>query len=216
MLAMDENQILEEQVAYYRARAAEYDEWFLREGRYDRGPEHRAEWFREVAEVESDLAAEQPRGEVLELACGTGLRTRHLVQTADHVAAVDASPEVIALNRARVGSNRVEHVVADLFAWSPPMTYDFIFFGFWLSHLPRSRFDSFWTLVRQALRPSGEAFFMDSLLQQTSTARDHAPIDQTTLERDLQSRGWQGYVRATAKFFLYGCMSREDEKLNSN
>ena len=28
---------LREQVAYYRARAEEYDEWFLRLGRYDRG-----------------------------------------------------------------------------------------------------------------------------------------------------------------------------------
>jgi demethylmenaquinone methyltransferase/2-methoxy-6-polyprenyl-1,4-benzoquinol methylase len=36
----DEN-ILAEQLAYYRARASEYDEWFQREGRYDHGHEHR-------------------------------------------------------------------------------------------------------------------------------------------------------------------------------
>ncbi len=29
--------ILEEQKAYYRERAAEYDEWFYRQGRYDHG-----------------------------------------------------------------------------------------------------------------------------------------------------------------------------------
>ena len=28
---MDEQKLLEEQLAYYRARAGEYDEWFLRE-----------------------------------------------------------------------------------------------------------------------------------------------------------------------------------------
>ena len=39
---MDERKLLDEQMAYYRARADEYDEWFFREGRYDRGPEHRA------------------------------------------------------------------------------------------------------------------------------------------------------------------------------
>lgn len=39
---MDEPKLLAEQLAYYRARAGEYDQWFLREGRYDRGPEHRA------------------------------------------------------------------------------------------------------------------------------------------------------------------------------
>ena len=30
--------LLEGQLAYYRARAGEYDEWFLRTGRNDRGP----------------------------------------------------------------------------------------------------------------------------------------------------------------------------------
>jgi demethylmenaquinone methyltransferase/2-methoxy-6-polyprenyl-1,4-benzoquinol methylase len=227
---MGEDRILAEQVAYYRARAAEYDEWFLREGRYDRGPEHRVEWFSEVAAVESALAREHPRGDVLELACGTGLWTRHLVRTADRVTAVDASPEVIALNRERLGSGRVDYVVADLFSWTPAIPYDFVFFGFWLSHVPQSRLDAFWNFVRQALRPEGKAFFVDSLFTPESTARDHAPLndrgvvrrklndgrefdivkvfhDPTRLEADLQSAGWHGYVRSTGKFFLYGCVS---------
>ena len=38
---MEEQELLGEQVEYYRARAEEYDEWFFRQGRYDRGPEHR-------------------------------------------------------------------------------------------------------------------------------------------------------------------------------
>ena len=40
---MDE--VLASQRAYYRARASEYDAWFLRQGRYDRGEAHRAQWF---------------------------------------------------------------------------------------------------------------------------------------------------------------------------
>jgi hypothetical protein len=35
------NNILQEQIQYYRDRAAEYDEWFFRQDRYDRGGEHR-------------------------------------------------------------------------------------------------------------------------------------------------------------------------------
>ena len=31
-------QVLSDQIAYYRARAGEYDEWWFRTGRYDRGP----------------------------------------------------------------------------------------------------------------------------------------------------------------------------------
>lgn len=33
--------ILQEQIQYYRDRASEYDEWFFRQGRYDRGEAHR-------------------------------------------------------------------------------------------------------------------------------------------------------------------------------
>ena len=36
--------LLDEQIAYYRARAAEYDQWWLRQGRYDQGPELAARW----------------------------------------------------------------------------------------------------------------------------------------------------------------------------
>ncbi|MCH7945222.1 MAG: class I SAM-dependent methyltransferase, partial [Armatimonadetes bacterium] len=36
--------IVETQIDYYRARAAEYDEWFFREGRYELAPETKAKW----------------------------------------------------------------------------------------------------------------------------------------------------------------------------
>jgi demethylmenaquinone methyltransferase/2-methoxy-6-polyprenyl-1,4-benzoquinol methylase len=38
---MADESTLKEQIEYYRARAAEYDEWHLRTGRYDRGEDHR-------------------------------------------------------------------------------------------------------------------------------------------------------------------------------
>jgi demethylmenaquinone methyltransferase/2-methoxy-6-polyprenyl-1,4-benzoquinol methylase len=62
---MNQN-IQNEQVAYYRARAGEYDEWFLRDGRYDRGPEANALWAEEVGQVAGVLAAFHPAGDALE------------------------------------------------------------------------------------------------------------------------------------------------------
>ncbi|MBX6342304.1 MAG: class I SAM-dependent methyltransferase, partial [Thermomicrobiaceae bacterium] len=47
---------------YYRERAAEYDEWFYRQGRYDRGPEANARWFAEADEVAAALDALDLRG----------------------------------------------------------------------------------------------------------------------------------------------------------
>ena len=38
----DPDSLVQEQIAYYRARAPEYDDWWLRTGRYDSGDEFSA------------------------------------------------------------------------------------------------------------------------------------------------------------------------------
>ena len=218
--------LLAEQIAYYQARAAEYDEWFLRQGRYDRGEAHRALWFGEVATVEAALADAAPGGDVLELASGTGLWTQWLAATATRLTAVDASPEVIAINRARVRAPHVQYVEADLFAWVPSAAYDFVFFSFWLSHVPHERFETFWTMVRRALKPSGTVFFVDSLAAPDAIARDQNLETDGIVERRLNDGrtfrivkifyeptglgarlaqlGWTASLKATPNFFVYG------------
>ena len=42
---------LAKQLTYYRARAPEYDAWFLRQGRFDRGEAHAQRWFGEVVQL---------------------------------------------------------------------------------------------------------------------------------------------------------------------
>ena len=88
---MNEDALIVEQIAYYRARAAEYDEWHRRQGRYDRGEEHRRKWDAELGAVRSALRKMSPLGECLELACGTGLWTPDLAQHATAVTAIDAT-----------------------------------------------------------------------------------------------------------------------------
>lgn len=225
---MSEDQdLITEQIAYYRARAPEYDEWFLREGRYDRGEAHRVQWMAELGEVQTALAGLGPLGRVLELAAGTGLWTQKLVPLCQELLAVDASPEVLEINRRRVGSPKVSYLEADLFDWRPPERYDLVFMGFWLSHVPPGRFDELWTMVRAALRPGGRVFVVDSLHHPESTARDHRLSDQGVVERrlndgrsfavvkvfyrpeELAARlavlGFDGWTRQTESFFIYGC-----------
>ena len=48
---MDER-ILQEQIDYYRARAAEYDEWFYRHGRCDHGEADNQQWTAEADQVQ--------------------------------------------------------------------------------------------------------------------------------------------------------------------
>lgn len=173
--------ILAEQVAYYRERAGEYDEWWFRTGRYDHGAELNAAWHADVATVEGALCAwleaRRPRN-ALELACGTGLFTRWVAPRVEHLTALDASPEVQAINRARVASANVDYALADLFAWEPDRRYDLVFMSFWLSHVPDDRFAQFWRRVRAALADGGAAYVIDSGWDTTSTAKNHARPDR--------------------------------------
>ena len=155
--------LLSEQRSYYRARAPEYDDWWLRREGYTLDADAREGWFADVAELEAELGRFDPAGEVLELAAGTGIWTRRLAAYADRVTAVDASPEVLEHNREKVGPGAaVEHVVADIFAWEPLRAFDVCFFSFWLSHVPRVRLAAFWDLVGRALKPDGRVFLIDN------------------------------------------------------
>lgn len=224
--------LLQSQIAYYRARSGEYDDWFFRRGRYDRGSEHNADWFRDVAVAAQAVDAWIPHGRVLDLAAGTGLWTERLATRATSVTAVDASPEALVFNRSRLAAAhneaRVSYVVADLFAWTPEILYDGVFFGFWLSHIPPERFDEFWSFLRSCLAPDASVCFVDSRYDPTSTARDHRleGEDATTVSRKLDdgrefriyklfyrassliprlSRlGWNAEIQETERYFLYG------------
>jgi demethylmenaquinone methyltransferase/2-methoxy-6-polyprenyl-1,4-benzoquinol methylase len=171
------NDVLETQKRYYAARAPEYDDWWYRRGRYELPPERKAAWQADVVEVESALDRFGVAGDVVELAAGTGLCKRHLARRAARVVALDANPEVLALNRAPA-----EHRLVDLFAWEPDEQFDLCFFGFWLSHVPEDRFDGFWRTVRAALRPDGRVFLVDNVAGDPTHAwRNDANVETRTL-----------------------------------
>jgi SAM-dependent methyltransferase len=215
--------VVGEQARYYRERAPEYDDWWFRRGRFDRGPEENARWFADRDELVRLLEAFDPRGDVLELAGGTGLWTERLVRTASRLTVVDSSPEMIELNRARVGDPSVAYVEADVFAWTPPRRFDVCFFSFWLSHVPEGRFDAFWETVARALRPGGRVLLVDSgrrnplnlrvdderELRRLSDGREFAIVKRYWEPRELEARlariGWSLTAGRTSNgCFVYG------------
>jgi len=128
--------LLAEQIAYYRARAPEYEAnspW-----PYDEDLRTR---------LSSALDVFQPRGDVLELACGPGICTGILAVYASRLDAVDVSPEMLAIAAARVPQEHVRFIESDIFSWQPARRYDVVFFSAWLSHVPPQRFERFWALV---------------------------------------------------------------------
>jgi SAM-dependent methyltransferase len=163
---------IDDQIAYYRARASEYDQEF--QGAH-------------VPGLVEALDAAAPRGRVLELACGTGAWTQSLVMhPVDSILAVDAAPEMLELHAQRITDARVTRQQADLFSWHAPGTFDFVTFAFWLSHVPPARFEGFWELVRSAAGPGGRVFFVDQdergLAFEKPTTDDDYPVVRRTLQ----------------------------------
>jgi SAM-dependent methyltransferase len=213
--------LLEEQRRYYRARAPEYDDWWFRRGDYQLDPETSARWFADVRELEAALDAFAPRGDVLELAAGTGLWTRHLLRHADRVTAVDAVGEVLDINRVRT-NGLAEYVVADIFEWEPPRAFDVCFFGFWHSHVPGRLFEAFWELVGRALKPGGRVFLVDNARlgdarhlvsasdevarRRLSDGREFDIVkrywEPDELEREVAAVGWRLGVRRTVNGYF--------------
>jgi demethylmenaquinone methyltransferase/2-methoxy-6-polyprenyl-1,4-benzoquinol methylase len=232
----DGDGLLGEQLRYYRERASEYDDWWLRRGRYDRGTEFNEAFLADTRVAETALCGWLERNapaRALELACGTGLFTRHLAPRVGTLTAVDAAPEVLALNRERMrGTANVRYVEADLFAWQPAERYDLVFLSFWLSHVPAARFDAFWQMVASSLADGGAAYVIDSAHEPTSTARDH-PVpsrdagvvtrklddgrtfrivklfwEPDTLAARLAPLGWRAALARTPRYFVHGTLTR--------
>ena len=219
--------LLQHQIAYYSARAPEYDEWFYRIGKYDHGPAFKAQWEAEVKKVRDQLHSGPRCQRILEMAPGTGIWTGELIKLGERVTALDASAEMIAINRAKLQSERVDYVRTDLFQWQPDREYDMVFFGFWLSHVPSERLTAFLETVHAALKPGGRLFFVDSrkAAQSSEPEADHGGRDElqgrvlndgrryeivkiyydpARLTETLRRHGFDIRVRATQRSFIYG------------
>lgn len=157
-MVLDTDALVAAQIAYYRARAREYDGEVTRA--IEALPGYLELFLAEKSQLEAWLESDPPTGHVLEIAAGSGNRTTRLLDHADRVMALDAAPEMLALLRAKHPG--VETIEADIFSWEPPQRYDNIFFGYWLSHVPSGRWVDFWNLIDRALEPGGRVWFMDN------------------------------------------------------
>jgi demethylmenaquinone methyltransferase/2-methoxy-6-polyprenyl-1,4-benzoquinol methylase len=171
-------------LAYYEARAPEYDDWYLRRGRYARGPIHDAAWNAELDAAGRWLDDLPIRGEIVELAAGTGWWSP-LLASKGELSLYDAAPAPLDRARERLVAHGLRAHLHLRDAWAEPdRRVDAVFTGFWLSHVPRDRLAAFLALIRRWLRPGGTFSFIDSLLDPQSSAADHpAPADDVSVRR---------------------------------
>jgi demethylmenaquinone methyltransferase/2-methoxy-6-polyprenyl-1,4-benzoquinol methylase len=234
---VSDDDLLADQRTYYRHRAPDYDDWWQGRGQYCRGVEDASDWQAQITKVAAALARFRPTGSVLELAGGTGWWTERLAETAASLAVVDSSPEALNISRRRVGRPDISYLIADLFSWQPlpGQVFDVVFFSFWLSHVPHSRFSWFWDLVHRCLAPGGRVFFVDNHLDPTRSGSDPHIVEESPgvqrrrlndgsehrvvkvfyepkeLRRLLLGEGWEAEVLAT-RWFIYGWAQRALER----
>jgi demethylmenaquinone methyltransferase/2-methoxy-6-polyprenyl-1,4-benzoquinol methylase len=178
--------------AYYRARAPEYDDWYLRRGRYSHGVIADAAWNAELDHATLWLDALPLHGEIVELAAGTGWWSTLLAQKADHgnLHIYDAVEEPLDKARDRLVAHGLTAHIHVRDAWAKPdREVDGLFTGFWLSHVPRPRLNEFLAIARQWLKPGGTFAFIDSRRDPDSGAADHpAPADDRSTRRTSDGR----------------------------
>ena len=171
-------------LAYYEARAPEYDDWYLRRGRYERGPIHDAAWNAELDAAGRWLDELPIRGEIVELAAGTGWWSP-LLASKGELSLYDGNAAPLERARERLVAHQLRAHLHVRDAWAEPdRPVDAVFTGFWLSHVPRARLAEFLAIVRRWLKPGGTFAFIDSLADPQSSAADHpAPADDVSLRR---------------------------------
>ncbi len=213
--------LLDEQIAYYRDRAGEYDATSMPDG--DPHAVH-AEAMRTA------LRDAVQGGRVLEIAAGTGQWTGLLAEIADELLVTDASPEMLDLNRAKVGERvNVRYEVADAFAMPASHAFDTVFFGFFLSHVPPSRFEAFWAVLDGLVAAGGRIAFVDEAApgisdetwidradgivhRRLQDGSSYRAVKVLWRPEDLQARldglGWTASVRSEGPFYRGSARAR--------
>ena len=172
-------------VAYYDARAGEYDDWYLRRGRYARGAIHDAAWNAELDGAGTWLDGRPISGEIVELAAGTGWWSP-LLASKGELWLYDAAEAPLEKARDRLLAHRLRAHIHVRDAWAEPdRQVDAVVVGFWLSHVPRERTVEFLELVHRWLKPGGIVAAIDSLPDPQSGAADNPPPHDDVAVRRL-------------------------------
>jgi SAM-dependent methyltransferase len=205
--------------AYYSARASEYDETYAGLG-WD--PLQRAVFLADLDAATLWLDRLPWRGEIVELAAGTGWWSPLLAQKGE-LSLYDVSEDVLERARQRLLAHGLRAHIHVRDAWAEPdRQVDGLFTGLWLSHVRQPRLGEFLALCRRWLRPGGLYALLDEApgLDYTPTAGGmqqrrlndgrefgipkayHAPAD---LERALRDAGFSEVeVTTTSRHFVLG------------
>jgi demethylmenaquinone methyltransferase/2-methoxy-6-polyprenyl-1,4-benzoquinol methylase len=165
--------------AYYDRRAPEYDDWYLGVGMY---AERDRPGFDEELDAVGATLADLPPATTLDVACGTGFLTRHLV---GQVTGLDASERMLDIAARRIPG--ATFVPGDGLALPfEDDAFDRVLTGHFYGHLDERQRRRF---LAEARRVAPELVVVDA-------SRAHSPVDDEWSERVLlDGTRWQVYKR---------------------
>ena len=139
--------------AYSARRAAEYERIYSK-------PERQVDLGRLNARIAELFTGRT----VLEIACGTGYWTEVVAPHVRSITAIDYAEETLAIARSKkYPSGRVEFAQGDAYALPDfGRRHDALFAGFWWSHVPLARLDSFLAGVAKSVAPGSVVAFLDN------------------------------------------------------
>jgi len=160
---------------YYAQRAAEYEKIYEK-------PERQAD----LARLRTDLPALFKGERVLEIACGTGYWTPLIAARAESVLALDYAEETLSIAKSKTYAKRnVRFEQGDAYAlpaW--PEKFSACYAGFWWSHVPLARLDSFLEGLHGRLEPGARVAFMDNrYVEGSSTPLSRRDPDGNTYQQ---------------------------------
>ncbi|MFI5254531.1 MAG: class I SAM-dependent methyltransferase [Candidatus Limnocylindrales bacterium] len=171
----------------------ERDDWYLRRGRFSKGPIDDLAWQLDLDAATLWLDGLPLAGQIVELAAGTGWWSP-LLAAKGELRIYDADPEALEKARQRLVAHGLRAHLHARDPWAEPeLAADVICCAVWLSRIPPARLTDFLALARRWLKPGGRFAFIDlsAELHVTPAELEAAGFDTTI-------------VTTTARFFVLG------------
>lgn len=143
--------------------ADDEDDWYLRRGRHAQGPIHDAAWNAELDAAGRWLDALPLRGEIVDLAAGTGWWST-LLASKGELSLYDTDPARLERARKRLVAHGLRAHLHARDPWAEPdRRVGAVVIGRWLDGVPPERLPDLWVLVRRWLQPGGRLALIATL-----------------------------------------------------
>jgi len=158
-----DHRLEQELIAYYDARAREYDDVYSGKNPAIDAPEL---YIKEVKEIAA-LVAEFGSGRVVDIGCGTGFWLPYYAKNASSITLIDESENMLKVCEQRVHAlgivDKCEFQNDNFYAktWERDR-FDSALIGFFMSHISQDVEDRFFATLRSILSPYARVLLIDS------------------------------------------------------